>query len=63
MLAGGADGLGIALASAADLEALGLDPDTLAAEPRFAHERDVLPPRPSAEGHAAAPALAHGEPT
>jgi len=61
VLAGGDDGLGIALASAADLEALGLDPDRLAAEPQFAVQRDALQPRPSAAGRAGI--LASGEPT
>jgi hypothetical protein len=61
VLAGGDDGLGIALASAADLEALGLDPDELAAEPQFAVQRDALQPRPSAASRASA--LAPGEPT
>jgi tetratricopeptide (TPR) repeat protein len=56
VLAGGADGLGIALASAADLEALGLGRDA-----EFAAVRQTLPPRPSTAGHA--PTLASGEPT
>jgi Tfp pilus assembly protein PilF len=61
VLAGGDDGRGIALASAADLEALGLDPDRLAAEPQFAVQREALQPRPSAASGASA--LASGEPT
>jgi Tfp pilus assembly protein PilF len=57
VLAGGADGLGIALASAADLEALRLDRDT-----EFA-ARETLAPRPSTASHAAAPTFSGGEPT
>jgi Tfp pilus assembly protein PilF len=61
VLAGGEDGLGIALASAADLEALGPDPDKLATEAQFAVRRAALQARPSAGSRASA--LASGEPT
>ena len=58
VLAGGEDGLGIALASAADLEALALDRDK-----QFAAARETLAPRPSAASRAAAPTFSGGEPT
>jgi len=63
VLAGGADGLGIALASAADLEALGLDPETLAARSQLALQHAELATGPAGESQAAAPSLADGEPT